>query len=156
MSSNERPRYDESGAQNREDMHYGTFDPNLYAKYSTGPYIMKSRCLRRQSFPLPPPKYYFQADTLHCQWFLLASLVLIYLAVLTPRVRCSVRHILSPKPTGSLIRFPSTATNSTRFCQNDRSHWLGLLAPGQRERKQTFTLPRLKLLHARETAELTR
>uniref|UniRef100_A0A8C8A6P1 Uncharacterized protein n=1 Tax=Otus sunia TaxID=257818 RepID=A0A8C8A6P1_9STRI len=45
---------------------------------------MKLHCLRIIFFF--SPKYYLQKDSLHCKWLLLTRLVLIYLAVLTPRV----------------------------------------------------------------------
>lgn len=102
------------------------------------------------------PKYSFQAVSLNHDRLLLARLTLIYLAVLTPRVQCSVRHIPSQIPSGSSSSFLPLPLIQRDFCWSDCSHSLGMIAPCQHRRKQTFTPRWLKLLHAFETAELTR
>lgn len=85
-------------------IYVSAFHPNLYAKYNTGAGIVKLHCLRRKYLHFFP-KYCFQLVTLNHKRLLLARLTLIYLAVLTPRVQCSVQHILSQIPSGSSCSF---------------------------------------------------
>lgn len=129
-------RCDNSEKQSRKDLYHSIFHPNPYAKYNTGAGIMQLHCLRRQCLHFFP-KYCFQEVTLNHKRLLLASLMFIYLAVLTPRVQSSLQHTLSQIPSGSSSSFLPLPLIQ-RFFWSDCSHSLGVIAPCQHQRKHIY------------------
>lgn len=136
-------------------IYVSAFHPNLYAKYNTGAGIVKLHCLRRKYLHFFP-KILFSVSHPESQKALASQADSHLFGCADPQspVLCTAHP--EPNPIRFLMLFPPTTTNSKRFCWSDCSHSLGMIAPCQHQRKQTFTPRWLKLLHAFETAELTR
>lgn len=135
----------------RKDSYHSTFDPNLYAKYSSA--ALHKKKIITICFQTPRNTIFRKIQ--HCKCLSLTRPMLIHLAVLTPRAQHPAWHILTLGPRRALTSFPPAA-NSERFCRSDCSCRLGMIAPWQPDGKHTFTPCWLKLLHTWGAAELTR
>lgn len=133
-----RLRDDDSEELSRKDLCHSTFHPHPYGKYNAGAGIVQLHCLRGKylyffsqiqfsgSHPESQKAFASQADA-H----------LFGCADPQSPVLCTAHP--EPDPIGFLTLSPPIATDSKRFFWSDCSHSLGMIAPCQQQRKQTFT-----------------
>lgn len=150
-----RLRCDDSEEQSRKDLCHSTFHPILYGKHNAGAGIVWLHCLRRKYLYFFP-RYCFQEVTLNHKRLFASRAHAHLFGCADPQSPALWTAHPEPEPSRFLSLSPPIATHSKRFFWSDCSHSLGMIAPRQHQRKQTFTPHWLKLLHASETADRTR